>query len=60
MSLSSCLQYGFLSPDGITGVSQDSQKQRTQSLTKISQLENLTIHTKIKVVGWVTKYKQHK
>jgi len=39
---------------------QDIQHQRTRSLTKISQHENPVAHTNIKVVNWITKYKQYK
>jgi len=47
----------FLPPDCITRVSgQDSQQQRKRGLTKISQNDNSTIHTNIKVVSWVKKY----
>jgi len=34
---------------------QDSQQQRTQSLTKFSQHENSTLHTSIRIVSWVIK-----
>jgi len=33
---------------------QDIQQQRTQDLTKISQHENSTVHTNIKVVSLIT------
>jgi hypothetical protein len=47
----------FLPPDCITRVSGlDSQQQRKSGLTKISQNDNSTIHTNIKVVSWVKKY----
>jgi hypothetical protein len=39
---------------------QDIQQQRTRGLIKISQHENSTIHTNIKIVRWITQYKQHK
>jgi hypothetical protein len=48
------LQVSLLPPDCITTVSgKGSQQQRTGGLTKISQHENPTIHTNIKVVSWV-------
>jgi hypothetical protein len=51
----------FLPADCVTRVrGQDSQQQRTQNLIKISQHENSTFHTNIKVVSWVTMYKQRK
>jgi hypothetical protein len=47
----------FLPPHCITRVSgQDNQQQRTRGLTKISQNDNSTVHTNIKLVGWVKKY----
>jgi|TergutCu122P5_1016488.scaffolds.fasta_scaffold1742996_2 hypothetical protein len=39
---------------------QDSQQQGTQGLAKTSQHGNSTVRTNIRVVGWVTKYKQYK
>jgi hypothetical protein len=54
------MQVTFLLPDCIIRVSgQDSQQQRTQGLTKSNHCENPTIHTNIKVISWVTKYKQY-
>jgi hypothetical protein len=51
----------LLPPDSAIRVSgQDSQQQKTRGLTKISQYENSTTHTNIKVVRWFTKYKQYK
>ena len=48
-------------PDCLTRVSdQDSKQQKTWHFTKISQQENSTVQTNIKVVSWVTKYKQYK
>jgi hypothetical protein len=38
---------------------QESQLQGTQGLTKTSQHGNSTIPTNIRVVMWVTKYKQY-
>jgi len=36
------------------------QQQRTQRLVEISQHNNSTIHTNIKIVSWITQYTQHK
>ena len=53
------MQVSFLPSDGVTSASgQDSQQQITQGLTKINQHEISTVHTNIKVVIWITKYKQ--
>jgi hypothetical protein len=55
------MQVSFLPSDGVTSASgKDSQQQITQGLTKINQHENSTVHTNIKVVIWITKYKQCK
>jgi hypothetical protein len=51
----------FHPPDCVTGVrGQDSQQKGTQALTKINQHENSIVQTNIKVVSWVTKYKEYK
>ena len=53
------LYVSFLPPDCVTTVSgQNSHQWRTRGLTKGSQHENSTVHTNIKVISWVTKYKQ--
>jgi len=53
------LEVRILPPDCVTRVnSQDSQIQKTSGLTKISQHENSTIHTSIKIVIWVKICKQ--
>jgi hypothetical protein len=53
------MQVSFLPSDGVTSASgQNSQQQITQGFTKINQHENSTVHTNIKVVTWITKYKQ--
>jgi len=47
--------------DCVTTVSgQNSQQKRTRAFTKISRHVNSIVHTNIKVVSWVTNYKEHK
>jgi len=52
-------QVSSLPPCCVTS-GQDSQQLGTLGLTKISQHENSTVHTNIKVVSQVMKYKQYK
>lgn len=54
-------QVNFLPPEGVTRASDhNSQQQITQGFAKINQHENSTVHANIKVVIWITKYKQYK
>ena len=55
------IHVSFLLPNCVTSViGQDSQQQGERGLNKISQHENSTFHTNIKVVSWATKCKQYK
>ena len=55
------MQVCCLPLDCITrGSGQDSQQKRKQGLAKTSRHENSTVHANIKVVNWLTKYKQYK
>jgi len=54
-------RHQLTSPDCVTIVSgRNSQQKRTQAFTRISRHENLIVHTNIKVVNWVTNYKEYK
>jgi hypothetical protein len=51
------MQVNFLPPDFVIRLSDhNGQQQRMHDLTKISQNENPTIPSNIKVVIWIIKY----